>query len=330
MTVALYPLRLEPVYKHYIWGGTSIPKRYGRREQPGICAESWEASTREEGQSIVANGALAGQTLTELIATCGSAITGGEPSSAFPLLIKIIDSRQRLSVQVHPNNETAARFGGEPKTEMWYVLDAEPGAGVYAGLQPGVTPETFRTALAESRVDELLQFLPVTTGDCVFIHGGRVHAIGEGCLLLEVQQNSNTTYRVYDWGRVGHDGKPRELHIEQAMRVIDWSDTASAITPAVLLPHPAPNKHWSLVSCPHFDVERLDIAVAEQLCLDPRFFRIAFVEEGRVDVVYPGGVESLGPGTTCLFPAALADAELVPLDGQARVILIRPGAAPPQ
>ena len=181
MSDKLYPLLFEPVYKDYLWGGDKILKTYNREAPPGIYAESWELSDRDDGMSVVANGPWKGKTLHELVDDLGPDLLGTGASVAgaktFPLLIKLIDSHKRLSVQVHPDDDTADRCGGEAKTEMWYILDAEPGAGVFAGLQPGVDEEAFQEALDEERFKEVLTSVPVRKGEAVFMPGGRVHAI---------------------------------------------------------------------------------------------------------------------------------------------------------
>ena len=175
--------------------------------------------------SVVTNGPLAGLTLHELVQRFGPALLGRDAGAkAFPLIIKILDARDRLSVQVHPGEETAQQQGGDPKTEMWYVLEADPGAGVFAGWQPGVDPAGLMRALESKSLGSMLRFVPVSAGQVIFVPAGRVHAIDAGCLLFEVQQRSNTTYRLYDWDRAGPDGCPRALHIEQALRAIRWND----------------------------------------------------------------------------------------------------------
>ena len=174
--------------------------------------------------SVVSNGPLTGKSFSSVLREDPRSFLGSRVSgNRFPLLIKLIDARQKLSVQVHPNDATAAEFGGEAKTEMWYLL-GDNDARVYCGLKDGITRESFLRAVAEGTSGDTMRPVPVQKGDAVFVRGGRVHAIDEGCLILEIQQNSNTTYRIYDWGRMGNDGKPRELHIEQAINVISWDD----------------------------------------------------------------------------------------------------------
>jgi mannose-6-phosphate isomerase len=237
----------------------------------------------------------------------------GEPSEVFPLLVKIIDAKQRLSVQVHPNDESAAAYGGEAKTEMWYVLASDPGAQVYAGLKPGTTPERFRRALEEVRLEELLTAIPANPGEAIFIPGGCVHAICQGCLLLEIQQNSNTTYRVYDWGRMGKDGKPRPLHVEQAFQVIDWDRSCEPIRPGTPV-DAGPNAHRRIVKSPYFEVTRLDLGDQESVTHGGESFHILFVANGTVDITGDWPPETLTPGTSCLVPAAARDYALVPGD----------------
>jgi mannose-6-phosphate isomerase len=315
-----YPLVLAPVYKDYIWGGTRISSAFGRNLPPGVYAESWEVSDREEGASVVANGPKAGVSLRDLIASDGVDVMGPGGGSRFPLLIKIIDAAKCLSVQVHPSNENAASVGGDAKTEMWYVLAADPGAGVYAGFERTVTPEEFSWALAEQRVDKLLRFVEVAAGDVVFIPGGRVHAIDKGCLLLEIQQNSNTTYRVYDWGRLGHDGKPRELHVDQAMRVLSWDDDGDPKVVPDRVERGDRTTRWRLIDSPLFRVDRIELG-GSLTVTDNAGFQALFVASGSVVVESEAHKEEVALGTSCLVPAAVPTFTLTPLNGTAEVIV---------
>ncbi len=205
----LYPLKFEPVYKNYPWGGSRIPETYHRNVPAGIYAESWEISDHDDGMSVVSNGPLAGQALHDILKNNPGGILGTNvPGTRFPLLIKLIDAKQKLSVQVHPNDETAAHFGGEAKTEMWYLL-GDNKTQIYCGLNEGITKESFLQAVEDGTSGKTMRRVPVEKDSAVFVRGGRIHAIDTGCLILEIQQNSNTTYRIYDWGRMGNDGKPR-------------------------------------------------------------------------------------------------------------------------
>jgi mannose-6-phosphate isomerase len=329
MTERLYPLMLTPVHKEHLWGGRRIAATYARTIPLERCGESWEVADRPEGMSVVANGPLAGATLHDLVVRLGASLIGRDvgPSGRFPLLIKVIDANERLSVQVHPDDASAALHGGEPKTEAWYVLGAAPGAAVYTGLTPGTDADRFAAALRAGRVESLLRKFPVSAGDAIFIPGGRVHAIGEGCLLLEVQQNSNTTWRVYDWGRVDRQtGQPRELHIEQAKRVIRWSDTGEDIprTPR-RLPQPTPNGRTEVVACPYFRLERLALrAQGTVVRAAGEGFQALFVAEGSVSIVGSGFDLAVGPGRSVLIPAALDRYALVPAHGPATVLRTEP------
>ena len=308
----LYPLHFKPVYQDYIWGGDRIIRHFDRDEPPGVYAESWEVSDRPEGLSVVANGPLAGKTLAELVKEYGADLLGTRsPIDRFPLLIKILDPKQVLSVQVHPNDETAAKFGGEPKTEMWYVLESDPGAQVYAGFKPGVTELKFDGAVEAGNVNELLNTIPVTKGDVVYIKGGRIHAIDEGSLLLEVQQNSNTTYRVFDWNRVGADGQSRELHVERAKEVLAWSEEESPKVEPKLLEAGA-NKIWEVLTTPYFRLEKWELHEPLSVPSDSGTFQVLFCADGECILKEQGIEYTCRPGTSWLLPATLEGVELAP------------------
>ena len=322
-TNVLYPLRFRPVYKDYIWGGDRIIRTFRRAEPPGIYAESWEVSDHPDGMSRVANGPLAGRTLHELVEQLGVDLLGtGTRSPVFPLLIKLIDARETLSVQVHPNDETAKKYGGEAKTEMWYILDAEPGARVFAGLRPGMTKKAFEQAIKNNTLDQVLVSVPVSSGDVVFMPGGRVHAVDAGCLILEVQQNSNTTYRVYDWGRVGADGKPRQLHIKQALQVITWDDPASAKIKPQRIRSEGRNEFWEVLTSAYFRMERGVLAEPLTIRSDGRSFTTVFIASGRASVESEGVLEPAGPGMTYLIPAGLKECTITPQSGTCEILKI--------
>ena len=323
MDVNLYPLRFKPVYKDYLWGGQDIIARYKRVALPGTYAESWEISDRLDGMSVVVNGPLASKTLRELVQRFHSQVVGTRGKTAgFPVLMKLIDAHEKLSVQVHPDDESARKFGGEAKTEMWYVLGAKPGAALYCGLKPGLNQEKFEHAIRTRQVESLLNRIPVVEGDAIFVPGGRVHAIDAGCLIFEVQQNSNTTYRVYDWGRVGLDGKPRPLHIKEALRVIRWNDTgAPKVLPAQLVAH-GNTKVERLLVAPHFKVERLHLADPSSCRHDGSTFSALFVIDGQLQISSEGVEELLTAGSSCLLPAAVPEILLDPVDGPATFLRV--------
>jgi len=302
-TASLYPLTFQPVYLSYLWGGQRIATFFDRPHTPPVCAESWEVSDRPEGPSRVANGPWQSCSLADLIRSYPQEILGPHaPSPRFPLLIKLIDAAQRLSLQVHPDNSSAAAVGGEPKTELWVVLDATPDAYVYAGFKEPLTPDRFQTALATRSLPNLLHRVAVQAGDALFIPGGRVHAIGEGCLLLEIQQNSNTTFRVHDWDRIGPDGRSRALHLDQALKVIDWNNTESGL---IRFPRPPSPNPTLLLECPLFRVEQIGIREPIEWTRHPDGFQILFIAEGSL-FLEGGGIETQAPrGSSWLIPAGM-------------------------
>jgi mannose-6-phosphate isomerase len=322
MAISIYPLLFEPVYKDYLWGGGRIPLAFRNRPaHAGTCAESWEIADRPEGMSIVANGTAKGTSLHELVKALGPSLVGtAAKSNVFPLLIKIIDAKERLSVQVHPDERNANTCGGEAKTEMWYALAAERNAHVFAGFLPGTDRKGFETALTAKRVEKVLRDLPIKTSEAIFIPGGRVHAIGEGCLLLEVQQNSNTTYRVHDWNRVDKDGKPRELHIDKALQVINWTDDNAGMIKPRKLADESGNAVWQIVECPFFNVVRIDLAKKLVVSNDGCSFHALFVAAGQISVEGNGVTENISAGTSCLIPAALESYAITPQNGTATVL----------
>lgn len=331
VTHTLYPLLFAPIYQDYLWGGTRIRERYGRAVTFDRCAESWELCDRPEGQSVVRNGPLAGAALSDLLRTRSAELMGpGCHHRTFPLLIKILDAKQTLSVQVHPDNHTAALHGGEAKTEMWCVLDAAPSACVYAGLRSGTDEPRFRQALNAGDVATLLTREPVSPGDAIFIPGGRMHAVGAGCLILEVQQNSNTTYRVFDWNRVGSDGKPRALQVDAAMQVTRWVDPLpSRLTPAPLASDEGCQREL-LAQCPYFTTERWNLRAHTRWPGTTNGARIVFAATGRVRIQSAGGQAELEAGTTCLIPATcMASATVVPMSAAATLYVITPGDVSP-
>jgi mannose-6-phosphate isomerase len=301
----LYPLLFHPVYKDYPWGGSRIPETYNRNQPDGIYAESWEISDHDDGMSIVSNGPFEGRTIREVLQKFPAEIMGSRvDGTKFPLLIKLIDAKQKLSVQVHPNDQTAAEFGGEAKTEMWYLLGDNP-TQVYCGLNKGVTKESFLKAVEEGTSGDTMRVVPVEKDSAVFVRGGRIHAIAEGCFILEIQQNSNTTYRIYDWGRLGNDGKPRELHIEQAVDVINWDDNDNPLAEPRLLSETETLTHLEVLRCEYFQLEKLIYSAPVEVALNGETFHALFVSEGEAVVEWNGDSLTAPAGTSVLVPAAL-------------------------
>lgn len=312
-----YPIHFKPVYQSYLWGGRNLAAMYSRQDVPeaGPVAESWEVSDRHDGMSLVANGARAGQTLSELMARDRKGILGtSRAGAAFPLLIKILDARETLSIQVHPDDAAASRGIGEAKSEAWYALAASPDACVYRGFRPGLSEQEARASLTNGRMVESLVRTPVQRGDFIYVPGGTVHAIGAGCLFLEVQQNSNTTYRLFDWNRTGPDGKARALHLEEGSRVIHWQPAPAVDTKA---------REGAFVT-PYFSVAPVRLDDQPRALTDPAGgFTVVFVESGAAVVDFPGGRYEATAGTSWLLPAALSSCTATAQGPDAGLILIR-------
>ena len=243
-------LKLNAPCKDYIWGGNRLREEYGKVSDADKIAESWELSCHKDGQSVIANGKDKGKTLSEYVAENKNALgTACDRFEYFPILIKLIDAKDNLSVQVHPDNDYAMRVEGEyGKTEMWVIVDCDPGAFLYFGVNRPVSKEEFRQRIENNTVLEVLNKVEVHPGDVFFIQSGTIHAIGAGILICEIQQNSNVTYRVYDYGRVGKDGKKRELHIEKAVAV---TNCAPAKKDDSHYPH--------IADCDYFTVDKLNL-----------------------------------------------------------------------
>ena len=325
MKLDLSLLTFDPVYQSYPWGGERIRRLYGRQAPPGKLSESWEVSTRPEGLSVINRGSWAGRTLADLVRAHPREVLGPaavDGRADFPLLFKIIDARERLSLQVHPDDAAAARGMGEAKTEMWVVLDAGPEARIWAGWRPGISPAEVKEAAASGAFESILQSYPARTGDAFFIPGGRVHALDAGALIYEVQQNSNTTYRLYDWGRRAADGQPRPTHLPQALAVMHWGNAADARCAPRTLPCPPPNTSREILRGRHFRVCALTVADAWEDPEPGEGFAVYFVARGRA--VFTVGTDRLATaaGTSVLVPAALGGVRVEPA-GEETVELLR-------
>jgi len=295
-------LRFAPLYQERVWGGRALADTLGRALPPGaVIGESWEIVDRLEAQSLVIGGPWAGRTLREVLEKETPAVMGPawSPARPFPILVKWLDARDRMSLQVHPPASLAASLHGEPKSENWYIAEAEPYAAVLAGVCHGVTREKFEAALRTHVLEPLVHRLRVRKGDSLFVPSGRLHAIDAGSLILEIQQNSDTTYRVYDWGRVGLDGKPRTLHVAESLQCIDFSDAE---------PHPIPasEKPTLLADCSAFRLRRLPLTVGAELTFAPNEQpRLLSLADGRLatdDPIHP----ELEHGANILIPFASA------------------------
>jgi mannose-6-phosphate isomerase len=306
----MHPLILSPIYRRYIWGGRHFASALGRELPPGDdYAESWELVDRGADQSLVAAGPLAGATLGSLVRDRGTELLGRHaPHTSFPLLFKFLDACRDLSVQVHPDNARAARlqppdFG---KTEAWYVVDAEPGSRIYAGLKAGVDPHAFAESLRAGRCEEALHAFEARPGDCIFIQAGTVHAIGAGLIVAEIQQSSDVTYRLHDWGRVGPDGKPRPLHVEAGLEAVTRFGPVAPVDP-VATDDPAVRR---LVACEYFLFDEVTPADRWQVGGDDGCHFLA-VLSGAVRLDDHWGLPPLARGSCVLLPSSIGRQELV-------------------
>jgi mannose-6-phosphate isomerase len=308
----LYPLTFQPIFKERVWGGRSLERLYGKKLPPRVpIGESWEISDRPGDASVITNGPLAGKDLRWLMENHAAELLGSVKSQhgRFPLLIKILDAQEKLSLQVHPPAQKAAELQGEPKTEMWYVAATTSNAELYVGLKRGVTRADFERKVHDGSVADCFHRVPVRAGDAMFLPSGRVHAIGAGLVIFEVQQNSDTTYRVFDWNRGGLDGKPRELHVAQSLASIDFNDFEPALLQSTFSGD-SPTKLRPLVRDPVVVVEALQMAAGAVAPLKPRTMQIIAGLGGKLSVEGGSIAVELSPAGFCLVPASL-DATVV-------------------
>jgi mannose-6-phosphate isomerase len=305
----LYPLTFQPIFKERVWGGRNLERLYRKALPPAVpIGESWEITDRPDAASVVANGPLAGKDLRWLMEHYPKELLGNArtQNGRFPLLIKLLDAQEKLSLQVHPPARVAARSGGEPKTEMWYIADARPGAELYAGLRRGVTRAEFERRINDGTVADCFHRLPVKPGDVMFLPSGRVHAIGAGLVILEIQQNSDTTYRVFDWNRPGLDGQPRELHVEQSLQCIDFDDFEPSLAKIeAQRDEDGGIELRTLAIDPLFSVTAIKVLRGEIFKLCGGSVEIIGVLEGTLNVVHRDGETQLAPGQFCLKPAGV-------------------------
>lgn len=290
-------LCFEPIYQERVWGGQALASALGRKLPSGRpIGESWEIVDRTEAQSVAMGGAHAGQSLRDILRKHAAKVMGPKwpAEKPFPILIKWLDCRERLSLQVHPPATIAGQLGGEPKTENWYIADTAPGAQLIVGLKKGVTRASFERAIIEQTVESCVHKFRVAEGDSILVHSGQVHAIDAGNLILEIQQNSDTTYRVYDWGRTGLDGKPRPLHVAESLKCIQWDDFEP--TPVRGAPTSA-----VIADCDEFRIRRVVLSPGEKLVFNkdeqPRLLSVA---SGSLEC----GGRTLGRGDNALLPYA--------------------------
>lgn len=313
-------LKLTPAFKDYLWGGTRLRDDFQKDCDFDKIAESWELSCHKDGPSTISNGEFKGLTLSEYIEKAGKSVLGTdcEKFDNFPILIKLIDAKDNLSVQVHPDNEYALRVEGEyGKTEMWYIVDCDEGATLLYGFKDTISKDEFAQRIADNTLLEVTNAVPVKKGDVFFIQAGTLHAIGKGILIAEIQQNSNTTYRIYDYGRVGKDGNPRELHVEKAKDVTD-------LCPAKAYPEtPVEQKDGYtsklLSSCDYFTTYAIDVESKAVLEADEKSFVSLLILEGEGKVIGDDTVE-FRKGDSIFIPAGTGK---FAVDGKCKAILTR-------
>jgi mannose-6-phosphate isomerase len=295
------PLVFEPLFMERVWGGRKLESLYGKRlPSAALIGESWEIVDRPEAQSVVHDGPLRGQTLHKLWCQQREAIFGKVPDAPrFPILAKLLDAQENLSLQVHPPRAIAAKLGGESKSELWYMAQVGPKARLYAGVKKGTTREIFRKALDQRKVEKHLHALELKTGDAIFLPSGRLHALGGGNLIVEIQENSDTTYRVYDWNRVKKGRAPRPMHLAQAMECIDFDD----VEPALLR-----LGGESLVRHEVFEIDKWVLGEEREIAEPGRFAIVACLTG---ELACAG--RQFKPGDFFLVPAELEDRVLRPL-----------------
>jgi mannose-6-phosphate isomerase len=318
--MTLYPFVFQPIFKERVWGGRTLERMYGKALPPEVpIGESWEISDRPGDESVVANGPLAGRTLRWLMEECAEELLGAATpaeGSRFPLLCKILDARDRLSLQVHPPARVAHL--GDPKTEMWYIAAADPGAELFVGLKRGTTRDTFAQAITNGRVADCFHRIAVHAGDVMFLPSGRVHAIGAGLVIFEIQQNSDTTFRVYDWDRVGLDGKPRELHIRESLESIDFHDFEPALA-GDSATQEGPFSRRPLVRHRLFTADAIEGAGTRPLPAGT--LRVVAVTEGQLRIAGGGEVVSVRSGEFAAIPASVA----TEIEADGRFLLVEAG-----
>jgi mannose-6-phosphate isomerase len=315
----LYPLRFQPILRNYLWGGRRLESVLDKSLPPGdTWAESWEIADHASDQSVVEFGPLAKTTLHELVILHGRELLGRHhPQPSFPLLLKLLDAQQTLSVQVHPDDAMAARLAPPDagKTEAWLVIEATPGSLIYAGLKPGVDRGRLEDAIRQGNCDECLNAFPAKPGDCILLNARTIHALGAGILIAEIQQSSDTTYRLFDWNRVGPDGKPRTLHIDQGLDAVDF--TRGPVAPSQ--PHATDRPQVSrLVECDEFIWDRFDFDAPLSIGGD-NCCHILTVLQGAVRIETDPADSPLPRGGSALLPASLGQVRLTP---QGRTVLL--------
>ena len=316
----MYPLLLKAPVKDYLWGGNKLKTEYGFESESEIAAEAWVLSCHKDGTNTVVGGEFDGKTLNEVLGVWGDKALGERALkfSYFPILIKLIDAKQKLSVQVHPDDEYALKNEGEyGKTEMWYVVDCDEGAELIYGFKEDISKEEFENRIKDNTLTDVCNFVPVHKGDVFFISAGTLHAIGEGILIAEVQQNSNTTYRVSDYGRLGADGKPRELHIEKAVDVTNCNRPTLPYGQIGKVTEKDGNVYRELARCDLFTTGVLSLKNSTNINTRESFVSL-LVLDGTVGIHYGNGNTLVAKkGDSVFIPANFT----VELKGEAETLI---------
>ncbi len=307
------PLKLTPAYKDYIWGGTKLKTKYGKRTDLSPVAESWELSCHKDGLSVIDGGEFDGETLASLIEKNPDVLGTDCKGNELPILIKLIDAADNLSVQVHPNDEQARAWEGQNgKTEMWYVVEADDDAKITFGVSEDIDKERLQKEIQNKTVESVLNTVPSKKGDVFFVEACTIHAIGKGNVIAEIQQNSNVTYRLYDYGRVGKDGKERELHIEKGVKAANCKKVDDREMPV------CPDGTRLLASCEHFAVKEVKLDGKKTFVADEKSYHALIVVEGAIELFCKDYTETLVAGQTVFIPANLGE---YILSGKATVLL---------
>lgn len=326
----LYPLKFAPIYKERIWGGKMMSEVLHRElpESKDPIGEAWEIVDRSDAQSVVVNGELQGMQLEELMKQYRSDLLGpkGEKYQVFPLLVKVIDAGDRLSLQVHPDETSCAEIGGtaEPKTEMWYILGAEKHGKILAGLSPKATRTQLMMMMDKSEVENLLQIYDSNVGDGYFITSGTMHAIGAGNLILEIQQNSDTTYRISDWGRVDSNGNPRELHVELGIKSVNFMNRTSPKIAGASDYRPYNRKFPYVKNCQFFDIEALHLVDTwSDSTLNSQSFHLISATDAPLQVGNQEVSVEVAIGETILIPYSFGAYTITPKieEGQKAIVV---------
>lgn len=312
-----YPFKLIPCYKNYIWGGSRLKQLYGKKSEFSTIAESWELACRPDGMCLIENGCFAGKPLSEALSLCPGSV--GLWNGEFPLLVKLIDAKENLSIQVHPSDSKARKELGEAgKTEMWYIVSADPKSFLYFGLKREITADELIIHAHDGTICELLNQVPVKAGDIFSIQPGTIHAIGKGILIAEIQQNSNTTFRIYDYSRRDNQGLLRPLHLGRAAEVANLMPIVPAECRANLQAYFPGYRLAQMFSCPYFEAYKLELAGTIRLiCTKESFTHLLVVSQSAVLSTKKGSF-SIHAGDSWFLPAGLGE---YLLSGQSTILL---------